>query len=560
MKKKLSVLMASALAFLCAAVTVDAFVFDNFEAPGQGSVPSNSLGWTVQSGVIVSNKPSGGAGARALYVPISSGVTNSSVVNTNKVWTDFFTVPRYFVSTISTYTSAAGVVISGRTAPDIDTNATAQFFVNTNGMWVTISGNGAGLLYTNVCANALIPGLTYPTVTQYSTYYHVSVLHDYSASNWSLFVNDVPIATNLRFIVNGAVSKHEWFQVQNLAGETTNFCWMDNFLVTNKMATSSSGSGANALTNMVPGTTIPVADALLGFGSVQDPRPTNLTVGVVGDTAINLTFGRVYDDGRSYVVYGTPNYTLNNLSSNGLLSGASYTDTVSLVSDTRQYYKLVTVSGDGSVAVTNDETYAAFKQYRTAGKYAIFGVPVSYLSPTDRTMGGEMGNQLKTGLGNGDEITITTNGSGYRYYINGGDWASRDHLDDSLTKQWGPGNGILVKSSLSGASYFAGFKQTNAVSIGLPNNAWTYVTWPHNDKTLSGNGNSVLGFIAGNKDIAYIYTNGATSLVYAMFDGTSGTWKNGSYPYPALSITLKPGDGIIYKAVGGGQTFSSAGP
>jgi len=555
MKNGLPIFGGAALAFLCAAGIANAYVFDNFNGQANGALPSNSLGWTVQSGVIVSNKP---GGDKALYIPISSGVTNSLVLSTNKVWTDFFTVPRFFVSTISTYTSAVGVVVSSRTAPDVDTNSTAQFFVNTNGMWVTISGNGAGLLYTNVCTNALVPGLTYPTVTQYSAYYHVSVLHDYSASNWSLFVNDVPIATNLAFIANGSVVQHTWFQVQNLAGETTNICWLDNFLLTNRMVTTGSG---NVLTNKVPGTTMPVADVLMAFGSVQDPRPTNKTVGVVGAAAISLEFGRVYPDGRKYVVYGTPEYTLNNLSSNGVLSGTSYTDTVSLAgANTRQYYKLVTIAKDGSVAVTNDETYAAFKQYRTAGKYSVFGVPVGYLTPANRTMGGEMGDQLKTGLLDGDELTITTNGAAYRYFVNAGEWSSLDHKDDFLNIQWAPGIGMVVKSGLTGASYFAGLKETNALSVAIANGGWNYLTWPHNDVALNGDGSSVFGFVGSNKDIIYIQTNGAVNLTLATFDSATGKWRKGTYPYPEISMTLAPGDGVIYKAVGGGKVFNSNGP
>jgi len=544
MKKELAVFIASTFAILFATVTANAYVFDNFESPGQtpGSPPS---GWGYANGVLVSN-----VGVKidnaSLYIPTTLGVTNLAGAAGTKIWTDFYTVPRPFVS-------------GSQDAPTIDSNATAQFFVNTNGLWVTISGNGGSGFQTNTWTQPVLAGMTYPTVTQYSAFYHVSVLHDYSASNWSMFVNEVLLATNLQFISSG-VSAHAWFQVQNLGGNGTNVCWLDNFLVTNKIATTTT---TNGMTNAVPGTTIPVVDALAHFGSVQDPRPTNKTVGVVGAGGVGLTFGRVVADGRQYVVYGTPQYNLSGLSSNGVLSGNSYTDNVSLVSGTRQYYKLVTVSSDGGAALTNDETYAAYKQFRAAGSTYIMGVPLEYVNSSDRSMGGQMGLQLGSGVSASDVLTITTNGVSYTYRWNGVQWnwlSGTGPADSSCTKQWGAGVGMALTRGSSGGStvsYFAGIKETNAVSVAVPSGAWTYLTWPHNDAAF--NNGSVLGFAATTGDYIYIQTNGAANFVPARFNGTTwNTRMNGTGP--ALSLNLGPGDGIVYRTAGASKTFVSTGP
>ena len=544
MKNKSRFLVAGALAILCAAVTANAYVSDNFNS-GVGYPPDVVRGWVSQSGVIVSNSsPITPTSAGSLYIPIFSTVSNTSPVSgVLRVWTDFYTVPRPFVSDSSS-------------SPAIDTNATAQFFVNSNGMWVTISGDGGAGILTNVCTNVLVSSIgDYPTVTSYSVFYHVSVLHDYASSNWSLFVNDKPIATNLNFIASG-VSTHEWFQVQNLGGSSNNVCWLDDFLITNKMATSGSG---NTITNVVPGTTIPVADALAGFGTLQDPRKTNQTIGVSG-SGVALTFGGGAGNGN-YVMYGTPNVDLSSLVSNGVVSGNTFTNNSVLDGTTdRYFFKLLTVAQDGSVVFTNNETYAAFRQSRAPNTYSIMGVPVLYGDPTNGTMAGRMGTELKNGLSNGDVLTIVTNGAAYVYTMNGGGWSSTDDADGS--KQWSPGVGMVLKRTALGiptSSYFAGFKITNSVQVAITNNSWAYLAWPHNDKVFSGNGSNVLGFVATTDDYIFIQTNGTANFISARFKGT--TWKRGATGAGAdLALTIRPGDGIIYKTTGSPKQFISVGP
>jgi hypothetical protein len=542
MKKKSAVSVAGVLAFLYAAVAANAYVYEGFEsAGGNGANP-----WPGDSRVIVTNEGAIKHGSFSLYIPTLATVTNIpvSTVTDRKVWTDFYTVPRPFVS-------------DSGTAPAVDTNATAQFFVNSNGMWVTISGAG-----TNVCTNSFLSNVNYPTVTQYSAFYHVSVLHDYSNFVWSLFVDGAPIATNLSFLASG-VATHSWFQVQNLGGNNSNVCWLDDFLVTNRMVTT--GTGNNTITNVVPGTTIPVADALAGFGSMSDPRPTNEVVGTVGAT-VTLAFGGGANNGR-FIVLGTSQSSLSGLSSNGVLDaeGNFSADLASFNGD-RKYYKIVTVSDDNLIAVTNDETYAAFKQYTDRNKYYVIGANVIYQNPTNRTMAGAMGMQLKYGLGLDDLITIITNGVNLcTYRLEGVAPYSWNGTGDELgTNQWAQGVGMLLKRSSLGvasASYYFGIKETNAISVAVKNDTWSYLSWPYNATNFSGDGSSVLGFTPSENDYIYIQTNGNANFIPARFKDF--VWKKGANTNllgSAISLTLQPGDGIIYKSKGGDRVFSSVGP
>jgi hypothetical protein len=536
MKKKIASLLAGALAVLCVAVTANATAqFYNFE--------SSTSGWAGGSGVALSNA-SFTHGASSLVVRVDNVVSND--VNGdlgNTVWTDFYTIPVRYSSAVNPN-------------PVVDPAATGQFYVNSNGFWVTMSGSGGSVI--NVCTQSLVTGMTYPTVTQYTAFYHVSVFQDYAAKKWSLFVNNVPLAENLSFIDQDAVA-HDWFQVQNFGGHSTNVCWLDDFLLTNAMVTTG-GAGTNTLTAVVPGTTLPIADALVNFGSTADPRPTNETVGVAGAGSIALGFGRVVDDGRKYVVYGTTDHLLGGLTSNGIasiISGSAYFTNSPLVGTTnRYYYKLVTISSNGAAATTNTEAYAGFKQYRYANQYSIAGHPVQ---TTDRTMGGEMGAQLAIGLPNGSTVKmIAPGGTTYTYTLSNMTWSDPANDLDG-TNSWPEGVGLLVEPFGSPTpSYFAGIKTTNAVSV-IVSNAWTYLSWVHDDEVFSGNGSAVLGFSPTVNDYIIIQTNGSSSFYSAKFNGT--TWNGLVRPWNPLNLTIKAGDGMIYyNANPSDRTFNSSGP
>jgi len=536
MNNKSRFLVAGVLAVLCAAVTANAYVFDNFE-----SAPS---GWTGDSRVVISNGAPQPRGASSFYIPTLATITNTvGPISDRKVWTDFFTVPRQFVSESSS-------------APTVDTNATAQFFVNSNGMWVTISGDGAGGTVTNVSSAALLSGTTYPTVTQYSAFYHVSVLHDYASSNWSLFVDNVPLATNLHFIASG-VSTHAWFQVQNLGGNVSNVCWLDDFLITNKMATSGSG---NTITNVVPGTTIPVADALAGFGAVTDPRPTNKTVGVIAN-GVNFSFGRmVTNDQRTFVMVGTGNYDLSGLSPKGALdANGSFTDTGSFVAGTKQYYKLVTTSADGSVVVTNNETYAAYRQSRALNRIYYVGAPVDPRDG-DRTVGGTLGNQLASGLATGDMMYIYTNGASqpleYRLNVALGGWLGVSGESTGISIPVGQGVTIRRVSGLGASStntFLAGTVPSNAPPVVIYP-GYNIVSWPYaSPGTLAGKFTDLTPATTVIKDYIYLQ-NGGSDIKFGHLSASSA-WMSG-YDLNGGTLvndTLQPGAAIVIRHIGPGN-------
>jgi hypothetical protein len=509
MKKKIASLLAGALAVLCVAVTANATAqFYNFE--------SSTSDWAGGSGVTLSN----GApthGAYSLILPVDNVVSND--VNGdlgNTVWTDFYTIPVRYSSAVNPN-------------PVVDPAATGQFYVNSNGFWVTMSGSGGSVI--NVCTQSLVTGMTYPTVTQYTAFYHVSVFQDYAAKKWSLFVNNVPLAENLSFIDQDAVA-HDWFQVQNFGGHSTNVCWLDDFLLTNAMVTTG-GSGTNTLTAVVPGTTLPVADALVNFGSTADPRPTNETVGVVGAGSIALAFGRVVDDGRKYVVYGTTDPSLGGLVSNGLAaisSGSAYFTNSPFGGTTNRYfYKLLTISSNGVSVAENEEAYAGYKQTLSAGYWQWVGVPVGL---DDYTLGGTLGKQLGASLAVGSKMVVRKGDADTeKYEWNGDDWGAAN-----VAVVIPPGQGMMIRSTNSVSTILAGLQQTNEVSITIYK-GWNSIAWPYDN----GSWDLPTG---ESGDYLYLQRNNAPLPA----KNVSGTWRQGTYGTLGLLTALTPvqaGEGVL---------------
>lgn len=202
---------------ILAGTALGAFRSDDFESYTNNTPLLNTNQWNASSASVVVQSSKKHWGSMAAVLPVSSSVSNVVNTGTNKVWSDFYTVPRVYVSDTS-----AG--------PAADTNATAQFYVTSNGQWAVICRSGSAIV-TNVIAtnvyNAAVP--TYQE--NLSNFVHVSVLHDYTAGKWSLFVDDVPIATNLGFI-NQAVTTYTWFNMQNGGGDSA---WLDDFAVSNRV-------------------------------------------------------------------------------------------------------------------------------------------------------------------------------------------------------------------------------------------------------------------------------------------------------------------------------------
>ena len=512
---------------------LQAYYVDNFETPYQ-TIGSQPNGWSSSSGVIVSN----GSGAikhnlSSLYIPVLSVVSNSYNGNETKILTDFYTIPRKFVS-------------DAANSPTIDLTSTSQFFVNSNGMWTTFSRCN-GLLVTNIWLTTL-NGATYPTVNQYSVFYHISVLHNYTDTNWSLFVNNIPIATNLGFIASG-VTNHEWVQIQNLGGNISNSCWLDDFSMTNMIVDS--------LTNCIQGTQIPIVSSLFYFNSLSDPRPTNKTI-TANSNNINLTFGRTSMDGRNYIVYGTTDYYLSNLNSNGIVKEDSFSDNTPLLNSSKRYfYKLITLSSDGNFSVTNDETYAIYKQDRDINRAYISGVPIE-IRDGDRTLGGTLGKQLAYGLNINDTLTLYNNGIEDTYTVQAGGTWSGANLNTIIPL----GKGVMIKRLNNGGSsitVLAGTIPTNNIPPITINAGRNILSW------VSGTNGSLLsitGLTAESEEDLnsyndYVYVQQwNTDILLERY--TSTGWKTGLRVGGGINLNpqLMEGSGVIIWHVGGAALWN----
>ena len=527
MKNKIASLLASALAVLCVAVTANAS-FYSFDA--------DKTDWVGGLGVTRSN----GApthGTYSLVVPIDNIVSNDVDGGLgNTVWTDFYTIPSRYSSVVNP-------------TPVVDPAATGQFFVNSNGFWVTMSGPGGSVI--NVCTQSLVTGLTYPTVTQYTAFYHVSVFHNYTSRKWSLFVNNVPLAENLNFI-NQAANGHDWFQVQNYGGHPTNVCWLDDYLLTNAMVTTG-GSGTNTLTAIVPGTTLPIADALVYFGTTEDPRPAATNFGVAGGDAVSLQFDSV--PGQRYVLIGggSPVLAMSNISTTLVdTAGTSnaIVDATALQRGSRYYYKLITVSQvDGSVVLTNEETYAWYKQDRTAGnRWYYSGVPVIYVSTnaSANTLAGIAGDQLAGGLAVNDLMYVAASS----YEINEFGKLGEIGIGTPVGEvQLAPGSGVMIKRAAGAASQtyavIAG-RWTNNIGTITLHAGWNSLTWPYD--TSATLVNSGFPSTPGDSFLVLRGSGGDFVNVKRLSTRWSQTPESGNWP--------QPGEGFLYYSINNNASWT----
>ena len=203
----------------CAVSSLGGFVTDTFDSYTNGTLLNGANQWKATS----SSQPVAVQtnvvhwGSKSAVVPMVANLSNVVSVGTvgTNVWSDFWTVPRFYVSD-------SGV------GPAADTNATAMFYIASNGYWTVVSGpNGSvtNVITTNAWGTAVAK------LNEATNWIHVSVYHDYGAKKWSLFVNDTPLATNLSFI-NSTIANYQWFNMQNGGGDSA---WIDDVTITNKV-------------------------------------------------------------------------------------------------------------------------------------------------------------------------------------------------------------------------------------------------------------------------------------------------------------------------------------
>jgi len=202
------------------------FKIDDFEAYTNATpLVAGTNGWNASDPTVVVQTNMAHFGKQAAVVPVSANLSNLvnvlPGVSTN-VWSDFWTIPRLYVSDTST----------GIAGPAPDPNATAQFFLTSNGVWATICRTNGGS--SGIGTNYWIQDIYNTSITNYpegSNWIHVSVLHNYARKDWSLFINGAPVATNQSFI-NQTVPSYNWFNMQNGGGQSA---WIDDVTITNRV-------------------------------------------------------------------------------------------------------------------------------------------------------------------------------------------------------------------------------------------------------------------------------------------------------------------------------------
>jgi hypothetical protein len=400
--------------------------------------------------------------------------------------------------------------------------------------WVAMSGDGLGGYRTNV-----LPAVTTPDA---NGYYQVTIMSDYTLKTYSLSVNNSCIGTNLPFICNPTEGGADrWFVAQNLAGSTR--CFLDEYRVSTNIT--------GILTNTIPGGGLSDYDALAYFNTPA-PRPVATNATIIGDN-VAWKF-KVDGEGTNFVLGGTT--TSNITTPIGILSANG--QITNIVGASKYFYKIVRrSSSDPTVAVTNSEVYAAYKQDRAQRVSYIVGAPVDVLDG-DRTLGGTLGRQLASGLSTNDRIRVYIGGTSHDYTLQSdGTWAGLP-LPAEVTIS--PGQAVIVARLTNGpattSTIIAGTVPTNtieSISLSVGKNA---VAWPYESSGGLGAFSGLTprsDFVLG--DYILIQTNTA-QVTIGYFD--VGGWMTGVKPGRGtnLNVTLQAGAGMIIYNTQAGSTWA----
>jgi len=454
MNRKLRVSCLAAATFLTSIVLAVA-ITSQYQPFTSGAPGTFDTTWTSSSGCFNTNvycPTDTNVIKNALAIPGGGSVSNALSSDSGKVWTDFWTVP---------------VKYSNGEYPVLETAATAQIYLNAQTNWVAFSGNGSGGYITN--------SLTATTTSGSNGYYRVSVLSDYGAKKYSLLINDNCIGTNLSFIsTNTAVNTERWFIVTNLLGE----CLVDEY----RFTTNVSG----ILTNPVSGGGISQSQALQYFGTVNNPVPVVTNFGVASSVGANaVKMGFVPQPEQKYVLLRGFNSTdMSGIDTVDVSNASAIIDTNALGSVSNQmFYKVLTVSKtDGSVTITNAETYAWFRQYVTKSNHWYYsGVPVIFGSPAANGLSNSAGRQFAGGLcagqtGTGDVIVVGNS----KYKLSPEtNWVNNGTEPINVTNaQLSVGTGVMIKrlsGSVSSPIVVAGV-WTNSITVNFTN-GWNTLIW-----------------------------------------------------------------------------------
>lgn len=599
MKIKYIVSVGSLVAMLSGTVMAG-FINDGLNGTPGTSVSGN--GWVAPASVIYSNHPNPHSGTAAA-IPILQTLTNltdvaiSEMSNTN-IWTDFWTIPRPFVS-------------AADTAPTVDPNSSAMFFV-TGGVWVVVYGS-MGSTTTNSCSTDIFNNNVAAVPNDGTSWRHVSVLHNYNTKTWSLFIEGVPVKTNMVFI-NNTVSKYDWFSVQNGGGAASNVTWIDDVMVTNRVPETLTHDGdhdglRDAWELMYYGnlaatsTTVQASgfnnDQLDTLGanpfvvSASEPGGASLTEYVFGDTTnaafvsaappavgspnLSLTFQVVSN--RLYRVLGSTTY-------NGAFSDPKFTfvtdasgqtvrtDTGVLASDnTNYYYRLVAETTNGGVVFreTNAITYAVHSQSRVPGASSNFWVGITVDYGVSNRLNSTLGQQLAQGLsyggpGNGDTLTVYWPSTTVFYLSGPNTWTELygDNGPLGVSSNIPVGVAMLIQRLSGGTpnggtrSVFSGPMLTDSsVQVPVVGASWNMISCPYE----GSNSIATLTCGVGSADVAsadrvWIYRNGQYQQLRRWPTGWQFEPKTGTVPTSTPWGYVRLGEGVFYYNAGSPGTWN----
>lgn len=561
------------VSLVCASILGSAaladYVGENFDLSNNGPVSDVGTWKASGSSVVVTNNVKYHSASKAVMIPTLQTVSNAPSIADTRVWTDFWTIPRPFVSLDA--------------APEVPSSASAQFFIS-NTAWAVMSGPSGTTVrtYTSDWATTNIS-----VVNDESTWQHVSVLHDYNTSKWVLFVNGGPVSSNCVAFMS-TVPGYGWFSIENGGGDSSNRTWLDDVLITNRIPASlvrdDDGDTmldawelmyfndlgvkqlADAGTKPDGGNYTLAEESYLRTDPLANSEPTasyveemvfngtNASIRSMetnGATGMRLDFD--VSAGRTYKVLYTPSlgvgYTVAGQFSTGEGGETNWWIHPNALPNVRGYYKLNLIAGPWSL--TNNQVYTYFLRSRErtlANPGASFweGVVVDY-GPSN-TLASTLGQQFAQGLDALDLLRVFAGGGETTFRLESGNWVKQGTGPIDVNTPIPLGAGMIISRATQGTgktAIMSGHMITsNSISlqVGL---GTTMLVWPFEGSNDLNAANANFRTANNANDYIWVYING----VYKKLRKPQGTgaWAySGGGTVPATVSTLPFGTGFYY--------------
>lgn len=521
------------------------FMYDNLDN-SLGDTLTNRGNWRATStNVVIATNTAGAHMGNAAMIPILQTLSNvvDLAGSETKVWTDFWTIPRPFVSDTDG-------------APTVDPNTSAMFFV-TNTSWAVVYGSGGSV--TSVCPND-IWSAGHTVANDGSTWKHVSVYHNYGATNWSLFVDGSPLKTNMAFI--SSVPNYQWFSVQNGGGNASNVTWIDDVLITNRVPASLTndhdGQGVRDAWELMYYGTIgvvsPTADtdgdgfnnsqesqlgSNPGLVSGNEPGGSNITEFLFGTVAPGIDQADVTNAASNPIrlVFSVGSnvtcYVLGSTSPTGPFNDVLgmfrtgpggttnwFIDSTGAGHGQQYFYRIMATNETYGFVQSNAETYAYFKQSRilrpTVSNFWV-GITIDY--GASNTMGSTLGRQLARGLGLYDRLTVYYPEQSTFRLVAEDTWEPLGTV--GLDAHIPLGQAVLIQrlgsAAFGGATnaVFAGALLTNTV-VSITNvPGWNMLSWPY----YGSNNTWMTTGLTQTNSVIWLYRNGSFKKLKRYMDG-----------------------------------------